>query len=178
MIEATTLVVDDEPMVRQLVRRILEPEVCCVVDAEDGEKALRLIQAQRETIDVVLTDLVMPGIDGFDLVEVLAHHHPDLPVVCMTGYASTVDGKRLQPTTPLLAKPFTPEEMRATIGPFIEKSRSLKRRALEQQARAAAQIASSQALFARGEANLAESVDLVAAVQRLRARRADRPSAR
>jgi len=64
MIEATTLVVDDEPMVRQLVRRILEAEVCRVVDAEDGEQALRLIQDRRETTNVVVTDLAMPGIDG------------------------------------------------------------------------------------------------------------------
>ena len=178
MIEATTLVVDDEPMVRQLVRRILEPEVCCVEDAEDGEKALRLIQERRVMIDVVLTDLVMPGIDGFDVVEVLAQHHPDLPVVCMTGYASRVDGKRLHPNTPLLAKPFTPEDMRATIAPLIATSRSLKRSAQERQARAAKQITTSHALYARGLANLAESVDLVAAAQRLRVRRAGQPPAR
>jgi CheY-like chemotaxis protein len=178
MIEGTTLVVDDEAMVRQLVRRILEPDVCGVEEVEDGEKALRLIQARRETIDVVLTDLIMPGIDGFDVVEVLAQHHPDLPVVCMTGYARTVDGNRLRPNTPLLAKPFTPEDVRAMIGPLITRSRLLSRSARDQQSRAAAHIASSQALFARGDANLAESVDLVAAVQRLRARRAGVPPAR
>ena len=74
---ATALVVDDESMVRILVRRMLEPEVCDVVEAEDGESALRLIERGQPAIDVVLTDLVMPGIDGFDLVTVLARHRPD-----------------------------------------------------------------------------------------------------
>src|SRR5262249_59773238 len=66
MTTATALVVDDEPMVRHLVRRILEPEICSVVDVEDGETALRLLQRQADSIDLVLTDLSMPGIDGFD----------------------------------------------------------------------------------------------------------------
>ena len=64
MTAATALVVDDESMVRHLVRRILEPEVCGVVEVDDGETALRLIQRRADSIDVVVTDLVMPGIDG------------------------------------------------------------------------------------------------------------------
>ena len=64
MTAATALVVDDESMVRHLVRRILEPEVCGVVEVDDGETALRLIQRRADSIDVVVTDLVMPGIDA------------------------------------------------------------------------------------------------------------------
>ncbi len=67
-------------MVRALVRRMLEPDVCGVVEAEDGESALRLIERGQPAIDVVLTDLVMPGIDGFDIITVLARHRPGLPV--------------------------------------------------------------------------------------------------
>ena len=85
---ATVLVVDDESGVRTLVRRMLEPGMHSVVEAEDGEAALRLIERGEPAIDVVLTDLVMPGIDGFDIVTVLARHRPDLPIVCMSGFAS------------------------------------------------------------------------------------------
>ena len=69
---ATTLVVDDEEMVRRLIHRMLDPEVCRVVEAEDGETALRLIQLEGSAIDVVLTDLVMPGISGLLLAERMA----------------------------------------------------------------------------------------------------------
>jgi CheY-like chemotaxis protein len=178
MIDATTLVVDDEPMVRQLVRRILEPEVCGVLDAPDGEAGLRLIQAGREAIDVVLTDLIMPGIDGFDVVEVLSAYCPDLPVVCMTGYASTFDGNRLRGAATVLTKPFAPDEVRSAIAPLIQQSRALKQQAAEHGTRAGRQVASSKALVARGMANLAESVDLVAAAIAVRARRADGQPAR
>jgi len=167
----TTLVVDDEAMVRQLLRRMLEPDVCDVLDAEDGEAALRLIQRQRESIDVVLTDLVMPGIDGFDILEVLTEYHPDLPVVWMTGYASSLDGHRRLPAK-ILAKPFTAEGVRELIGPLLERSRTLKLAARERQEEATARIATSKALRVRGETNMAHSVDLIAAARALRARRA------
>src|SRR5438046_2355415 len=54
----TALVIDDEPGVRRLVHRILEPEVCRVIEAASGEEGLRLIQAGSPAIDIVLTDLV------------------------------------------------------------------------------------------------------------------------
>lgn len=122
---ATALVVDDEGMVRQLVRRMLEPEVCRVMEAEDGETALRLIERNLETIDVVLTDLLMPGIDGFDVVQVLTSHHPNLPIVCMSGYANqALAGRRLD--VPFVAKPFTVEALRGILEPLIERSRKAR----------------------------------------------------
>jgi two-component system cell cycle sensor histidine kinase/response regulator CckA len=123
---ATALVVDDEGMVRQLVRRMLEPEVCRVMEAEDGETALRLIERNLETIDVVVTDLLMPGIDGFDVVQVLARQCPDLPIVCMSGFANqALAGRRLN--VPFVAKPFTAEVLRGTLAPLIERSRKARR---------------------------------------------------
>ena len=116
----TTLVVDDESMVRTLVRRMLEPEVCAVVEAESGESALRLIEQGELAIDLVLTDLVMPGIDGFDLVQVLSRHRPDLPVVCMSGFAAP-SSRRL--TVPLVRKPFTLESLRSALAPVLAAGR-------------------------------------------------------
>jgi two-component system cell cycle sensor histidine kinase/response regulator CckA len=114
---ATVLVVDDESMVRTLLRRMLEPGVCAVVEAEDGESALRLIERGQPVIDVVLTDLKMPGIDGFDIVTVLAHHRPDLPVVCMSGFASAAKDRL---TVPFVPKPFSLDTLRAALDPVIE----------------------------------------------------------
>jgi two-component system, cell cycle sensor histidine kinase and response regulator CckA len=119
---ATVLVVDDESMVRTLVRRMLEPGVYSVVEAEDGESALRLIERGQPAIDVVLTDLVMPGIDGFDIVAVLARHCPDLPVICMSGFASALTS---QLTIPFLPKPFSLEVLHATLESVLARSREV-----------------------------------------------------
>jgi two-component system, cell cycle sensor histidine kinase and response regulator CckA len=120
---ATVLVVDDESMVRTLVRRMLEPGMYSVVEAEDGESALRLIERGQPAIDVVLTDLVMPGIDGFDIVTVLARHRPDLPVVCMSGFASVSTS---QLTVPFIPKPFSLEVLRETLVRVLARSRELR----------------------------------------------------
>jgi two-component system cell cycle sensor histidine kinase/response regulator CckA len=148
------LVVDDESMVRTPVRRMLDPEVCTVVEAEDGESALRLIERGQPPIDVVLTDLVMPGIDGFDIITVLARHRPDLPVICMSGFAS-VAASRL--TVPFIPKPFSLESLRAGLEPMLARRRDLRRTATDGGPRAAA--------------------DLVAAALELRRERAEPPEA-
>jgi two-component system cell cycle sensor histidine kinase/response regulator CckA len=153
---ATLLVVDDEGMVRALVRRMLEPEVCGVVEAEDGEAALRLIERGQSAIDVVLTDLVMPGIDGFDIITVLARHCPGLPVICMSGFAS-VAASRL--TVPFIPKPFSLESLRAGVEPMLARSRELGQTALDGRPRAGA-------------------MDLVAAALELRRQRAEPPETR
>ena len=149
MTAATTLVVDDEPVVRHLVRRILEPRVCNVVEVEDGESALRLIQRRADSIDVVLTDLAMPGIDGFDVVDVLARHLPELPVLCMSGHAAQLNaGRRL--TVPFIHKPFTADALCEAVVPLIERSRAWRaaERARQQAAAAADLVAEAKALRA------------------------------
>jgi DNA-binding NtrC family response regulator len=177
MTAATALVVDDEPSVRHLVRRILEPEICGVVEVEDGETALRLIQRLADSIDVVVTDLAMPGIDGFDVVEVLARHHPELPVLCMSGYGAELnaDGKL---TVPLIHKPFTPEALSDAVARLIERSRASQRTAKVRLEGAADQLASSEHLLTRAEAGYAAAADLVAEARALRAARANRGRSR
>jgi CheY-like chemotaxis protein len=169
---ATALVVDDEPMVRHLVRRILEPEVCGVVEVEDGEKALRLIERARESIDVVLTDLAMPGIDGFDVVDVLSRHLPDLPVLCMSGYVSpaTATGRL---DVPFLQKPFTAEALCDAVLPLIERGQAVRALARAEKQRAPDERAASGLLRRGSQENLIAAVDLVAAARALRASRAN-----
>ena len=82
---ATVLVVDNETVMRALVRRTLEAEDFEVEEAKDGESALALIQARNEPFDLVLTDLSMPGIDGRQLSETLARYRPGMAVLCMSG---------------------------------------------------------------------------------------------
>ena len=164
---ATVLVVDDESMVRTLVRRMLEPGVCVVVEAEDGESALRLIERDQPAIDVVLTDLVMPGIDGFDIVTVLARHRPDLPVICMSGFASV---SRSQLTVPFLPKPFSLETLRAALDPELARSRELRQMAVDGRRRASQERGTSERMRRESGATRTGALDLVAAALELRQR--------
>ncbi|MEP6688286.1 MAG: response regulator [Gemmatimonadales bacterium] len=171
---ATTLVVDDERMVRLLVRRMLEPEVCAVIEADTGQAALRLTERGQPEIDVVLTDLVMPGIDGFDILRVLARYRPELPVVCMSGFASASgDGM----TVPFVPKPFSVEALRATLEPVLARTRALRQQAGDGRLRAGAERAASEQNRRVSDAARINSLDLVAAALELRRQRAEPPRA-
>ena len=169
---ATVLVVDDESMVRTLVRRMLEPGVCVVVEAEDGESALRLIERGQPAIDVVLTDLKMPGIDGFDVVTVLARHRPDLPVVCMSGFASVAKDRL---TVPFVPKPFSLDTLRAALDPVIARSRELRPLAGDGRRRASEGRGASGLLPRVSDARRTGPIDLVTAALELRRQRAEPP---
>ena len=171
MTAATALVVDDEPMVRHLVRRILEPDICDVLEVEDGETALRLIQRLADSIDVVLTDLSMPGIDGLTVVEVLAQHQPTLPVLCMSGNVSQFNGPS-RPAVPFIQKPFTPEVLCEAVVALIEQYRALRARTRQEGRRASGGREMSEVLRTRTEDALSLTVDLVAAARAMQAARA------
>jgi two-component system cell cycle sensor histidine kinase/response regulator CckA len=115
--EGTVLLVEDEPQVRALTRRMLERSGYTVLTAANGEEALRLVAGHAGPLDLVLTDMVMPLMGGRELVERLAGVRPELRVVFMTGYtAGGVDtegapGRGLV----LLEKPFSPEVLTSTI---------------------------------------------------------------
>ena len=105
---ASILVVDDDPAVRSIVTRILKHHGCSVMQASDGAAALALVDRHRLP-DLVLTDLVMPGIDGRELGKRLRTRWPDLPVLFMSGYAENelrLAGK-FEGEGQLIEKPFT-----------------------------------------------------------------------
>jgi two-component system, cell cycle sensor histidine kinase and response regulator CckA len=104
----TILVVEDEPMVRQLVVRTLERLGYRCLEAGDGAEALRMVQAQGEPVDGVVTDLVMPHMNGRELGEHLASSSPGLPVLYMSGYTNDEMIRRdlLAPDAPFIQKPF------------------------------------------------------------------------
>jgi CheY-like chemotaxis protein len=82
---ATVLVVDDEPSLREFLRRSLEAEGFHVEEAPDGESALKVIQDRAEPFDLVLTDLSMPRIDGRRVSETVRRYRPSVAVVCMSA---------------------------------------------------------------------------------------------
>lgn len=79
------LVIDDEPLVRGIVRRALEPEIA-VIEAYSGEAALALLDCPEPSVDVVLTDFMLSGISGLEVIAVLAEFRPELSLIGMTGH--------------------------------------------------------------------------------------------
>ncbi len=82
--DATVLLVEDNELVRKGTRRVLESKGYRVIDAEDGQVALDIVS--RESIDVLVTDIVMPGMNGVELHQAVRESLPDLPVVFTSGY--------------------------------------------------------------------------------------------
>ncbi len=109
----TVLIVEDEPAVRALVRRILARAGSDVLEAENGEEGLRLALEAGDVLDLVLTDVIMPGLSGPQMYARIAAVRPGLPVLYTSGYTDEELGVygMLDPDTAFLAKPFTPHEL-------------------------------------------------------------------
>jgi PAS domain S-box-containing protein len=107
----TVLVVDDEPVVRGMMTRALREAGYEVLEAEDGAGALARARSHRGPIQVLVTDLAMPGLRGRELARTLAQGAPDLRVLFVSGHAGDEVERLglLEAGRPFLAKPFPPE---------------------------------------------------------------------
>ncbi|MGH7516117.1 MAG: response regulator [Gemmatimonadales bacterium] len=162
----TIVVIEDEEPLRRLMRRMLVPEGCIVLEATDGERGLRLIEQHPVGLDLVLTDIQMPEIDGIQVAKVLASFRPLLPVICMSGKVDeAVVEKRLgQARRPFLVKPFTADELLQTVVEALTHSQELL-------VRAQPHLTLALGLVVEHDQLDAATVDLVAAARRLRCRR-------
>lgn len=108
----TVLVVEDEPSIRQVIAAILEHAGYRVVLANDGNEALERFR-ENEVIDVVLSDVVMPGMNGVELVALLKQSRPSLRAVLMSGYSepSQMQASIASGWTWYLRKPFGSAEL-------------------------------------------------------------------
>ena len=114
----TILLVDDEPLVLLVVARLLRELGYVVLDAERPATALAIAEARTAPIDLLLTDVTMPQMNGRELADRLRSLFPGLPVVYMSAYAAETvlaDGT-LPGTATILSKPFTTDELVATLG--------------------------------------------------------------
>jgi CheY-like chemotaxis protein len=104
----TLLLAEDDPIMRKLTRKMLEEHGYKVLEAIDGEAALNVISQNSTRIDLILTDVVMKGMNGPELVLRLMDSHPEMKVVYMSGYTGElVAHQGLQSGIRLLEKPFT-----------------------------------------------------------------------
>jgi len=97
------LVVDDDPIVRRFIAAVLRGEGFEVVDAPDAEQALIAFEACGSIVDLVITDIKMPGMSGCELARLLLAAHPTLPILLVSGSYSESPA-----SLPRLQKPFTP----------------------------------------------------------------------
>jgi CheY-like chemotaxis protein len=108
--KATILLVEDEELLRAGVQEVLEIQGYKVITAPDGEQALACLAAQ--TIDLIITDLVMPKMDGVDFVKQLRKIKPDLPVIVVSGSTRNImqrygiDSIQVPGANASLPKPF------------------------------------------------------------------------
>jgi CheY-like chemotaxis protein len=110
------LVVDDEPDLRRIAARILLEEGYSVHEARDGLEALDYISSGKPSLDAIVTDIVMPRLDGVGLLRRLAVIQPDLPVLLMSGYGTDQLAERgIVSPCAVLPKPFPPERLVAEV---------------------------------------------------------------
>jgi PAS domain S-box-containing protein len=118
----TILLVEDEEWVRTLVRQCLERCGYTVLEAEHGEHAMTIHERYKGAIQLLLTDVVMPGLNGVKLAEALAGLRPSLRTLYMSGYSdhAVFRDSRIQSGGGLLAKPFTIEDLAARVRDAID----------------------------------------------------------
>jgi len=112
----TILLAEDDTVMRRLTKKMLEEHGYKVIETEDGQSALDVIKANHTRIDLVLTDVVMKGISGPELVLQLMDSHPEMKVVYMSGYTGElVANKGPESGIRLLEKPFTRASLLSVI---------------------------------------------------------------
>ncbi|MEV4281824.1 hybrid sensor histidine kinase/response regulator [Actinoplanes xinjiangensis] len=117
--DITVLLVDDDEPLRRAAERFITKGGYRVLTAADGSAALALAEAHPGPIHCLVTDVVMPGMDGRQLAHHLLGVRPQLKVVFISGFAEALiaeDGTALEPGGRIIAKPFTGAELREAIG--------------------------------------------------------------
>jgi two-component system cell cycle sensor histidine kinase/response regulator CckA len=120
----TILLVEDDPMVRSLAIKMLEHHGYRVLQAADGGEALLIADRHREPIDLLMTDLVMPGMNGRLLAERFKGTHPEARVLMSSGYAENVITHHgvLEEGVSFICKPYTLQGLGAKVRQVLDRS--------------------------------------------------------
>lgn len=118
---ATVLLVEDDRAIRYLFSQVLHNNGYFVIAAEDGATGMDIARARIQTLDAVITDSRMPGLDGRELVRQIRSLRRDIPILVVSGGIDTANGGTASdPATRYFAKPVSPERL------VIELCRSLR----------------------------------------------------
>ncbi|TLY36667.1 MAG: response regulator [Nitrospirae bacterium] len=125
----TVLVVDDEEVVRIIMVQVLQDNGYTVLEASDGLEALRIAKEHTGRIDLLLTDVKMPGMNGLELAARLLSNRPEMTVLYVSGHADSTRQIQLQegqfiiePGANFLHKPFSPDGLLQKVRHVMEHS--------------------------------------------------------
>lgn len=118
----TILVVDDEPEIRKLVAAMVSGAGYVAITADSGEHAMTLFKKLKEPLELLITDVVQPGMSGPMLADKLTVLQPDLKVLYISGYDNThvVQKYVVEKGHALLPKPFTVEDLRKKVDQMLQ----------------------------------------------------------
>jgi CheY-like chemotaxis protein len=121
----TVLLVEDEPSVRELSRRMLNREGYTVIACANGDEALSRAREPGQAIDILVTDVIMAGLNGRELSAALLRDRPRLPVLFTSGYTDDVIARHgvLEDGVAFLAKPYAPRDLSARIRAMLDAPR-------------------------------------------------------
>ena len=115
----TILLVENEYALRELIRRFLEGSGYAVLNARDGDEALSVATAHPTRIDLLLTDVVMPGMSGFALASRVAELRAETKVLYISGYEA-IKGGLTDSGQPFLLKPFTQADLSQKVDEVLK----------------------------------------------------------
>ena len=118
---ATILLVDDDEALRRLVRGILMQQGFHVIEASDGAEALEVASAYAEPVDLLLTDLIMPKVNGLALARRLLQERPGIGVLYISGFVEKSIVLAKHPESIVLQKPFTPDALITAVRQITSK---------------------------------------------------------
>ena len=119
----TVLLVEDEESLRELIREILQANGYEVLEADDPMKAIETVERHEGAIHLLLTDILMPGMNGRALAQRVRERRPDIRVLYMSGHTedSVAQNGLVEPGALLISKPFTQaslaQKLREALGP-------------------------------------------------------------
>lgn len=118
----TILVVDDEAAIRRATGRVLERVGYKVLVAASGDEALDLLERHEGAIDLLFTDVVMPGISGRELANIVTRRHPDMKVLFTSGYTDNaiVSGGMLYEGTVFINKPYAIKDLTRKVRDVLD----------------------------------------------------------
>lgn len=116
---ATILVVEDDTIVRMLIVDVLEELEFKVLEADGSEAALKFIEDSGQTIDLLMTDVGLPGMDGKELAARARKLRPKLPILFASGYAESIE---VPDGMSVIGKPFSIDQLRDTVRGILSRA--------------------------------------------------------
>ena len=123
LINKSVLIVDDEPTIREFVRGVLTDTGAEIFEAPNGYEALKIFKRYRDTIDVVILDMIMPGLKGDKVLKELRAIRKDIKVIIASGFVSEEHRENLRELTveAFLDKPFTDKDISRVLIEVLSK---------------------------------------------------------